>query len=258
MLSVNRTCRLETENRQLHQVIAQLRQVRKSNRGEEENLLRERDELRTQCAAQQADIARLEKQLSSNTASSEQVVRLRAELSGALNKTAYLEQTLEDVKRQLGSLESAVYHKEAQLDVATADLQLLRQDLDQRGAEVRNLMEALSQIQAEKTAEVARCWRELEDRMAQFRIECDEQLASAASEWTDKLRIAEQRRLQAEQQSEDERLFRRKAELDFNQEKRRVQSTLEGALQQLSTSQADVVDRTLIANLLVSYFRRRR
>ena len=56
----------------------------------------------------------------------------------------------------------------------------------------------------------------------------------------------------------DEALLRRKAELDMNAEKRRMQKTLEGAVAQLRNSQADVVDRTLISNLIISYFKRKR
>jgi hypothetical protein len=61
-----------------------------------------------------------------------------------------------------------------------------------------------------------------------------------------------------EQQLSDEALKRRKFQYDMNMEKKRMQKTLEDALIQLKNSQEDVVDRTLISNLIVSYFQRKR
>ncbi len=249
---------MEAENRQLQVVIAQLRQVRKTNKGEEENLLGERDELRVQNAAQLSEIARLEKAVAVNAGSAEQVGKLRAELSGALNRALFLEQALDETKRLLAALEITSYQKQSQLDICTSDLLLLRQDLELRSTEVRNLMEALSQVQREKTTEVLRAQDELEGRTEQLRRELEVRFQLAEAEWQAKMDAADQGRLEAVQRSEDEQLFRRKAEMDFQQEKRKVQATLESALQQLNNSQQDVVDRTLIANLLVSYFKRRR
>ena len=62
----------------------------------------------------------------------------------------------------------------------------------------------------------------------------------------------------AELHSSDQELYRRKAELEFNKEKKKLQQTLEKTLQQLNNSQQDVIDRKLMANLLVQYFKRRR
>lgn len=220
--------------------------------------MQERDELRVSTAAQLAEIARLERALSFNAASSDLVVKLRSELSGALNKIVFLEKALEDAKRQLSSLESSYYHKEAQLDIATSDLLLVRQELEQRAQEVRNLVEALAQIQRDSAGESGRLERQLADKTLKIQQGYEERQRGVEADWRARLEAAEEARRLAEQQSEDHQLFRRKAELDCNAEKRRVQKTLEGALQQLSNSQQDVIDRTLVANLLVSYFKRRR
>ena len=61
-----------------------------------------------------------------------------------------------------------------------------------------------------------------------------------------------------ERKLDDEMLFRRKAEIDMNTEKRRMAKTLDSALKQLQNSREDVVDRALIANLIVNYFHRNR
>ena len=75
---------------------------------------------------------------------------------------------------------------------------------------------------------------------------------------TAELQHERQRREYAEQVASDQELLRRKAEMDYNRERRKIQSTLETTLSQLSNSQQDVVDRALMANLICSYFQRRR
>ena len=68
-------------------------------------------------------------------------------------------------------------------------------------------------------------------------------------------------RVKVKQQEEiinEDALHRRKMELDLIAEKKKMQRTLEDALRGLKNSQEDVVDRTLIANLIVSYFQRKR
>lgn len=65
-------------------------------------------------------------------------------------------------------------------------------------------------------------------------------------------------RVALEQMREDADLMRRKIEVEFNGEKRKMQQTLEVTIAQLNNSQRDVIDRTLVANLVVSYFKKRR
>lgn len=250
--------RLETEGRQLHQVIAQLRQARKTTRGDEESAVQERDELRVAHVALQNEVARLEKMVASVTANAEQVARLKGELSNALNKSVFLEQSLEEAKRQLATLENISYQRESQLDIARSDLLLARSDLDQRSQEVRNLVEALSQVQRDRDGEAAHAQLAVAERVEQARAEMAASAARKEQEWMDKFRVLDAQRQTAERLEEEQELRLRKAEMDFAAEKRRVQKTLEGALSQLSNSQHDVIDRQLIANLLVSYFKRRR
>lgn len=52
------TYRLDTENKQLHQVIAQLRQVRRTGREDVEALVAERDALKQQAQALQTELDR--------------------------------------------------------------------------------------------------------------------------------------------------------------------------------------------------------
>ena len=67
-----------------------------------------------------------------------------------------------------------------------------------------------------------------------------------------------QRRLDLEQSGQVADLTRRRLELEFNNEKKKMQSTLELTIHQLNNSQKDVIDKSLIANLVVSYFKKKR
>lgn len=250
--------RLETENRQLHQVIAQLRQVRKTNKGEEENLLQERDDLRAQNVNLQAEVSRLDKLASSSATNADQLIKFRAELNAAMNKSLYLEQALDETKQQLATVERDLYNKESQLDIVSSDLMLAKQDLELSQLEVRNLKDAMSLIQVEQQNESSRLHHELEVRTKQLQSQYDHKQKELLQEYAQKYDECLQRCQVAEQQCQDEQLFRRRAELDFNNEKKKVQKTLESALQQLNNTQQDVVDRMLISNLIVSYFKRRR
>ena len=73
-------------------------------------------------------------------------------------------------------------------------------------------------------------------------------------EWKQKLADAQDELHESKQRVEDEALLRRKAQIDLNNEKKKMQKSLEGTLAQLRNNQADVVDRALIANLVASYF----
>lgn len=249
---------METENRQLHQVIAQLRQVRKTNKGEEENMQVERDELKAQNTNLLAEVARLDKLASASASNAEQIVKFRAELNAALNKALYLEQALDETKRQLATLEREHYNKESQLDIVSSDLMLVKQDLELSQLEVRNLKDAMSLIQVEQENESSRLQHQLEMRSKQLHAQFQQKEKDLLEDYTKKFQECMQRCQVAEQQMQDEQLFRRRAELDFNNEKKKVQKTLESALQQLNNTQQDVVDRMLISNLIVSYFKRRR
>jgi hypothetical protein len=67
-----------------------------------------------------------------------------------------------------------------------------------------------------------------------------------------------QRRLELEQSGQVADLIRRRLELEFNNEKKKMQSTLELTISQLNNSQKEVIDKSLIANLVVSYFKKKR
>lgn len=255
MPSVNRW---ETENKQLHQVIAQLRQVRKANKGESDNAISERDELRSQCTALQAQVAGLEQQLRHLTGAEEAAAQLQAELAQAHGALGATERNLEAARRAVAQLEKDCYDRDSELEVTRSDILLVRQELDRRLVEVSNLNEAIHQVETERAYTVARLQKDLAEKVEQVRKAAESGQDQALSELRRQLDEEKGRRIKLEEASQDHELFHRKAELDFIKEKKKMQRTLENALAQLNNSQQQVIDRMLVANLIVSYFKRRR
>jgi len=250
--------RIETENKQLHQVIAQLRQVRKTTKGESDNAITERDELRTHSINLQAEVNALQQQLRVFTETEETAAALRNELHQVTISLATSERSLESTRRALAQVEKELYDKSAELEVTRTDILLIRQELDRRHVEVSNLKEAIQQVESERDFYVSRAQRELVEKLKAAQEQAETERKELVAHLSQQLEGERAQRIKLEEARQDHELFHRKAELEFNQEKKKMQRTLENALSQLNNSQQQVIDRMLVANLIVSYFKRRR
>lgn len=239
-------------------MIAQLRQVRKASKGESDNALAERDELKTQCAALQAEVAALQESLRVFTANDVVVAQLRSEVGVLAAGLSTAERSLEIARRSLAQREKDCYDKDAELEVTRSDMLIARQELERRVVEVMNLQEAVSQVESEKTFAISRFQRDLAEKLDACKRAGEAEKAQIVAQLQAQLDEERERRSKLEGSTQDYELFYRKAEMDFAAEKRKMQRTLENALQQLNNSETQVIDRMLVANLIVSYFKRRR
>jgi hypothetical protein len=253
-----RPCRSETENKQLHQVIAQLRQVRKNNKGESDNAISERDELRSQCVNLQSEVGALQQQLRQFTATEETTANLRHEMSQVAASLANSERHLETTRRALAQREKDCYDHTAELEVTRSDILLVRQELERRQVEVSNLKDAIHQVESERDFYVSRAQRELAAKVEAARQQAESDRSELEAHLSQQLEEERAKRRTLEETAQDHELFHRKAELDFHKEKKKMQRTLESALAQLNNSEQQVIDRMLVANLIVNYFQRRR
>lgn len=257
----------ETENRQLHQVIAQLRQVRKNNKGETDSMAAERDdlkrlcsELESRCAVQTRTIGSLQEELTAAKQAFDSAALAQWEQQQTANKvkTETLERAYHEAKMRVSRLEKECYEKDSNLDRFHSDQLLLQKELGQREEEVKNLKNALRHLENEKSHELSKHLSDFKLKLKNMELHFQEQLQTRENEWLQTL--AEERKTQESlrERAEEAFLFRRKAEVEFSNERRKIQKTLEQAVAQLNNSQQDVVDRALIANLIVSYFQRKR
>jgi chromosome segregation ATPase len=192
------------------------------------------------------------------TANDATVAQLREDVSQIASRLSASERNLESTRRMLAQREQECYDKNAELEVTRSDMQIARQDLERKIMEVANLQEAVSQIESEKNFAVSRYQRDLAERTSTFKLQAEEEKSRIEGELRRQLEEERARRQQLEASTQEYELFYRKADMEFNKEKKKMQRTLENALQQLSNSQAQVIDRMLVANLIVSYFKRRR
>lgn len=188
----------------------------------------------------------------------DRVAALRAELSTMGAHILQLEEALEARQAAISTLEKSLYDKRTEVEVAHSDLLLAQQDLEQRDLECQNVHLALQQMQRERDIATRRLEESFEAKVVEAKAAAEKRLVEAEESFAHRLQEEEDRRKACEAKITDEALLRRKAELDMNAEKRRMQKTLEAAVAQMRNSQDDVVDRTLIANLLVSFFKRKR
>lgn len=221
-------------------------------------MLSERDELRKRIESLTNEYQRLSRL--SAQANDELAKYQMNEKEFAILRERYikLDRELSQQQQTNLSLEKDKYDLEAKLEVLTTDLKLINKDLEQREIEIANLNSSIMYFEKEKENDRLKFRRDYENQLQIYRKRMDDDLESMETVWKEKIKQYEKSIKDLELRLQDEQLLRRKAEVDINQDRKRMQHTLNEALERLKNSQEDVVDRTLVANLIVSYFKRKR
>lgn len=261
--------KLETEVRQLHQVISQLRQARRSNQENVESAKADRESQNAIIERQNQELSDLRVYKAKFMSSEEKNESLTRELnhlrsdyhaseSSATSRISTLESDVAGLRQQLATCEAEKYDVEARLEAARSDVMIARHDLSLRSQELENLHAAISSME-----------KEHEGRMRAARLDQQGKLEALEEEWARKLEgekefylqdveFYKQRVEEWEERVQDERLLRRKMEIEMSAEKSNMHNTLKEALDKLQHSQEDTVDRTLVKNLVVTYIRQKR
>lgn len=246
--------RLENDNKNLQIVINQLRQAGRAKSGETESIQQEVITLRQNNINLTKDFEEAKKLLKDY----EKYPELLAERMSLLQQVSALEATLSDMKRNTAILEKDLYAKTTGYEILLSEQRMSKQELQQRQEELNNLQDAMEQILSEHRFEI----NHYKSMLHEAQQRNDEARSQKFQEEQAKLQLQiddlTQQLVEQRNQCEDLSLLRRQAEIQFHQEKKKMQSVLENALKQLQNSSHDVVDRMLIANLIVSYFKRRR
>jgi hypothetical protein len=159
---------------------------------------------------------------------------------------------------QLSDTQRCLYELEIQFESSSSELKLTKQELTSRLQELENLHQLIQSIETDATQQQRRCdevWKLKTEKLEmalneKFAEECQR---SEAIQSELKLKLEESLR-----QVEDERLLRRKFEIEMSSEKKKLHLTLQHALSQLQNSQMDSIDRMLIKNLILRYFQQKR
>lgn len=232
--------------------------MRSAKIGDTESALAERDELRKLSAAQSEELGRLRQELHQSTINGEVLSRMREEQMRLSNQLKASEECLLSARHSMALLEKGVYERDSELEVTRSDMLLLRQELDQRTIEVVNLKDALQQVESERSYQNSQVVRDYDRKVISLSERYEGQLKEVELDWKQKLQGEMDRYAELLKDNELKELLLRKAEMDYMRERKKMQQTIEGALAQLSNSQQDVIDRMLVANLIVNYFQRHR
>jgi chromosome segregation ATPase len=257
--------RLETENKQLHQVILQLRNVRKVSKEDVDSLLTERDELKRSCDLYKNENSQLLERLKTQEDAVNCASKLQEEITEFQGKVLEYEEArrtgmlvIDEKKREVARLEKIIYDSQVANDVLTADIRMLNEDLVRKDIELQNLRNALERAESEQEDTKRILHNDFEKKLMTVELKFKTEIVENDALWEIKLKDVAASVKTTEQLLQDARILQRKAEVDLAAEKKRMQKTVEHAISQIRNTVDDVVDRALIANLLVSYFKRNR
>ena len=243
----------------------QLRNVRKVGKEDADTLQAERDEFKRLCENLQSENNKLNDSIKSLKQTSSTATELDREVQALQIKITEYEEAraegmkiIDDKKREIAKFEKVLYDIQSSLDVALSDNLLLKEDLGRKDLEIHNLHTALIGTENDKEMNKIIVSNDYERKLKALETNLQQTITLKDQEWKLKLEESQSELIKKEQLLQDALILRRKADLDLNAEKRKMQKTIETAISQLRNTQDDVIDRALIANLLVSYFKRRR
>jgi chromosome segregation ATPase len=260
---------MEHEQRQLHQVIAQLRQARKSNREDADSLVAERDALRRDADLLHSENANIKFSLAEKQQEAEVLTRRLYELSTSFDQLSSELSRLRDENKSLfekyderdsrcKQLTKALFDAESKLELLQSDLAMMKQDLDFKSTEVQNLNLAIDGLEKESDRRIASANVDFEARLERLSKEHHNNVLALERSLMQQVSNLQASLAESKQREVDEGLLRRKAEMEWVAERKRLQTAVESAMRKLQNSSEDVVDRAVVANLIVSYFRKRK
>lgn len=260
---------MEHEQRQLHQVIAQLRQTRKSNREDADSLVAERDALKRDNELFISENANIKMSLSEKQSEAEILTQRVYDLSTSYDQLSSELERLQEENRSLYNkyeerdsackqLSKSLFDVESKLETLQSDLAMVRQDLDFKSVEVQNLNLAIDGMERESERRLASTNNDFETRLERLANEHRNNILAMERSLMQQVSNLQAALNESKQREVDEGLLRRKAEMEWVAERRRLQTAVESAMRKLQNSSEDVVDRAVVANLIVSYFRKRK
>lgn len=264
---------MEVETRQLHQVINQLRSHRKNSTQDFESLQQEHQSMKDKHSSYQIRIEELQALLQSKdqqiimlTSSLEETKQMQKQYQNLQGDNQQRMSQLHELQLQLSLKEQEIYALQQQTSNQKLELQLLSDDLTQRKQEIINLQDIIRNFSNEK---------KLSEQSIQFQVqerhrvqEEFEKIKAILHEKQKEIdlsvvqkQINQQLTKELQQEKENSQLLQRNLQLQLQQEKEKMNLQIASMLQetqQMLAKQGDIIDKTFISNLIVTYFKRRR
>jgi chromosome segregation ATPase len=255
----------QAEIKKLNTVISQLRSARRTTKEDFDSLKSKLDVAVEKERVATESVNRLKEELLIASRREEELQeRLQtatAEVAleeSAVTRSATLESALDASERDKARIEKILYDKDCELEALRADVKLLNLDLERKSLENSNYIVAMENLEQEKVFAIRRADTALSQRLEEAAIKSKADADKLFSSFEIEKEELHNRVKEMEQLRQDEALLRRKAELEMRIERETMQKSVERAVEQMRAASDDVVDRALIANTLVMYFKRRR
>ncbi|KAL7535029.1 hypothetical protein ACHAXR_006221 [Thalassiosira sp. AJA248-18] len=261
----------EEEAQQLQQVIADMRETMKKNKLEEEDAEEEMDELHHENEELHQQLETLKKEnkemkvkLSSMSDDSEKLGGLKLELQmleeerrrekSALESAH--EKTSEDhaiILSERDATKAQVRDLEQLLTAARADLEMANTDRNRALMANENLQRALEDLQSERDAEIA--------LLSEQQTAAEEAIAAAHEASLEAMKEANAAEMRDIQYAADKSLQNSLVEMDkmestiqeCRKDNLNLRKALDEAIARLQTNQEDVIDRSLIKNIILDW-----
>ena len=169
-----------------------------------------------------------------------------------------LEAAHNTLKSEHAILEKAYYNKQQELINIQTDIKLLQYELTQKNLENNNIKLALDTLEQEKNNNKYYIQDILNKAKQKWELEKSSEIQQLQTMSAQKHQNLLEQYTKLQQQLEDEILIKKQLHINMNNEKQKLQKSIEHIIIQLQNSTKDVIDRTLISNLIVSYFQRKR
>jgi hypothetical protein len=169
------------------------------------------------------------------------------------NATASVENNAAQLQEELDAALSQVFDLQQQLAAAMADVEIARSDTDRVMMANNNLQHALEAFQSEREAELT--MREEQQKEAEDAMVAAHQASLEAIHATNEGHIREiQKASDAAVQHSMEEISRLEAKLEsYRIENIHTRRSLDEAIHRLQATQEDVIDRTLMKNILLDW-----
>jgi hypothetical protein len=248
------TLRLEDENRQLHLVISQLRSARRTSQETVDLALADKQNYILTIQQQETQIETLNQRLNDMSLSLQDLVHLKKEVAEFYDIRAEYEL----LQRKETENNRVRYELEGRIEVLRTEVKGYEQEAKLKKREI----ESLHRVMIEREKEIERERDRERDRERQLMEDKEKVWCGIRdrerNENEEKVKELHEIIQERDRSIEEEKILKRKMEIDMIAEKKRLQVMLQHALSQLQNSQNDSVDRILIKNLILRYFQQRR
>ena len=156
-------------------------------------------------------------------------------------------------------MEQRCHQLQSNHEVLVTDHLLLKQDLFNRETELANMRSIVHQLEEQYKSQLSRINVEHQSKLKLCEHDVQKKHEKQIEEYQLKFENQDKLLKEVKQKLDTEVLLRRKAEVEMKRDKQKIESGFENTLKQLKNTNIDtMVDRTLVANLIVSYIQRRR